>query len=290
MNARFISVGVLASLLALSLLGGCVSSQKYKEALAANNRAQALLDQARGQAEAANEARRQLEMDLAAQKATADQKDQLIARQQQALAAADKRFKDLQARYKADTADLGPAPYGALVALPPELDTALREWAEAYPNLVEYDPARGMVKFKTDLMFAAGSDDVQAEAKATLVKLAEIIKTAKPGKFHVYVAGHTDDMPIGKPETKRRHPTNWYLSVHRAVAVKDVLAAAGVDEKTLGVMGFGEFHPVAANAPNKRGNPLNRRVEIWIVPPERFLTAPAAEVEAPAEGKDQPAT
>lgn len=289
MNARLIFSSVLVGLLAVALLGGCVSEQQYKEALAANNRAQALLTEARAEVEAAAEARRQAERDLAAAQATAGQKDQLIGRQQQGLTDADRRYARLKKLYdELVAADPGPRPFGD-VALPPELDTALSEWASAHPDLVAYDRARGMVKFKTDLVFGVGSDEVQPEAKRTLVKLADILKAIEPGEFHVYIAGHTDDIPIGKPQTRRRHPTNWYLSVHRAVAVKDVLAAAGVVEQSLGVMGFGEFHPVAPNAPGKKGNPVNRRVEIWIVPPQRFLTAPAAVPAAPAETKDGPA-
>jgi len=285
MNARFISVSILVCLSALVLLGGCVPEQKYKEALAANNRAQVLLEEARGEAAAATEARRQTEVTLASTRSALGQKDKLLVRQRQALTDADRRHAKLQKLYNdLLAADPGPKPFGE-IALPARLDEALQAWAKAHRDLVDYDRARGMVKFKTDLVFARGSDGVQVEAKETLVKLAEIIKADEAGEFHVYIAGHTDDMRIAKPETLRRHPTNWYLSVHRAVAVKDVLSEAGVAEQKLGVMGFGEFHPVAPNAPDGKGNPANRRVEIWIIPPARFLTASAAAQAAP-ETKD----
>ncbi|NQU76594.1 MAG: OmpA family protein, partial [Planctomycetes bacterium] len=84
----------------------------------------------------------------------------------------------------------------------------------------------------------------------------------------------TDDIPISTA-TARRHPTNWYLSVHRAVSVVGALSTAGVPAKRMGAMGFGEFHPIAPNAPGHKGNPQNRRVEIWIVSPERLLTTAA---------------
>jgi len=32
------------------------------------------------------------------------------------------------------------------------------------------------------------------------------------------------------------------------------------------VRGFGEFRPIVPNRAGKKGNPLNRRVEIYIIP------------------------
>jgi len=271
MKASRFPLILLLSALVVSA-AGCVPQAQYQEALAANSRVQTMLEQARQQTAEANRARRQLELDIVALKDTLVKRDQALGRLQQAMREADARFAALQARYEADTADLGPVPMGA-VALPPELDTALQAWAEAHGDMVEYDRARGMVKLKTDLVFAKGSDDVSAEGAASLKTFAEIVNTVNATSFNIYVAGHTDDIPIGQPDTKRKHPTNWYLSVHRAVSVKQVLSGAGVDEHRLGVLGFGEFHPVVANTPGRKGHPLNRRVEIWIVPPDRFLTA-----------------
>lgn len=163
------------------------------------------------------------------------------------------------------------------VALPPKLNEALEGFAEEYPNLVEYDAKHGMVKFKSDLTFPPGDATVNPQASATLQKLVEILKTPQAEDFAVYIAGHTDDMKIGQPETLRRHPTNWYLSAHRAIGVQMVLAKAGLDPERICVMGFGEYHPVAPNAPNNKGNEKNRRVEIWLVPQGQFLTPDARE-------------
>jgi chemotaxis protein MotB len=56
---------------------------------------------------------------------------------------------------------------------------------------------------------------------------------------------------------------------------------AGLDPERIGAMGFGEYHPVEPNKPNKKGNPKNRRVEIWIIPPDRFLTVSGEVGEEP---------
>jgi chemotaxis protein MotB len=136
-----------------------------------------------------------------------------------------------------------------------------------------------MIKIKSDLTFKLGSTTPRAEAVAALSKLVTIINDPVVANHHVYIAGHTDNVPVSRPETKRRHPDNWYLSVHRAVAVKKVMQKAGLAPARIAAMGFGEYHPVAPNktssAGKKLGNQLNRRVEIWIVPPDRFLTSPA---------------
>ncbi len=158
------------------------------------------------------------------------------------------------------------------VMLPAMIDKKLKEFTKANPNLVEYLPQYGMVKLKADLLFELGKDFVQTDAERALGKFVEIVNAPEAAKFNVYVAGHTDDIPIGLEETILRHPDNWYLSVHRAVAVEQVLVKAGLDGDRIGAMGFGKFHPIAPNKPNDGGNPVNRRVEIWIVPPDRFLT------------------
>ncbi len=160
--------------------------------------------------------------------------------------------------------------------LPEALSSALQKFAQANPDIAEYDPKLGMVKLKSDLTFSPGSAKVNPEATAMLAKLVSVLNDPAAGEFSVYVAGHTDDVPIGNPNTKRRHPTNWYLSAHRAVGVQKALQSAKLDPSRIAVMGFGSYHPVEPNKPNKKGNAANRRVELWITPSGQFLS-PGAE-------------
>jgi chemotaxis protein MotB len=175
---------------------------------------------------------------------------------------------------------VAPPAGGTLAVLPAKVDAALREFAKENPDLVEYKPERGMVKLKSDLTFALGSDDVRPAAEATLKKFAGIIKSAEAARFHIYIAGHTDNVPITRPATLKKHKTNWHLSAHRAISVVRVLYDAGVDLDRMGAMGFSKHHPIAPNKAGpggkKLGNEKNRRVEIWIVPPDRFLTGARA--------------
>jgi len=150
-------------------------------------------------------------------------------------------------------------------ALPVELSTLLEDFANQH-DMVTYDPKRGVVRFKSDLLFEPGSDTVASSSVAAVQALAGILNSEEAMKFDVIVAGHTDDMRIAKPDTRAKHPTNWHLSVHRAISVKDIMEKSNVDPKRLSVRGFGEYRPIEENLPNKKGNPKNRRVEIFIVP------------------------
>jgi chemotaxis protein MotB len=150
-------------------------------------------------------------------------------------------------------------------ALPVELDTALEDFA-AGNDMVEYDSERGLVKFKSDLLFERGSDTVTTSAAEAVRTLCTILNTDTAKNFDVIVAGHTDDMRIARPETRAAHPTNRHLSSHRAISVVRVLEGCGLEAKRMSTRGFGEFRPIAPNAPGNKGNPKNRRVEIYIVP------------------------
>jgi len=151
-------------------------------------------------------------------------------------------------------------------ALPVELSTMLEDFAKQQPDMVEYDSSRGIVKFKSDLLFDKGSDTVAASATEAVKSLSTILNSEQGRKFDVIIAGHTDDIPIQKPDTRVKHPTNWHLSSHRAIAVLNVMSGNGIESKRMSIRGFGEFRPVAENKPSRGGNPQNRRVEIYIVP------------------------
>jgi len=149
-------------------------------------------------------------------------------------------------------------------ALPVELSTMLEDFAKG-SDMVSYDASRGIVKFKSDLLFDKGSDIVAAAAVEAVKSLCGILNSEEGKKFDVIIAGHTDDIPIQRPETRDKHPTNWHLSAHRAIAVLNVMAGNNIKPERMSVRGFGEFRPLMENKPNKQGNPQNRRVEIYIV-------------------------
>ncbi len=261
---------------ALVLLGltavGC-TNRDLMEARAANAQMQRKLQQSEEARKSLEGDNQKLQRGLAAQVEAeeARKKENDLLRTQ--CAQLKDSFDNLNKLYQEELKRKDAPPIGPL--LPTGMDRALKALAAANPDLFTYDSKLGMVKLKSDLSFASGSAVVQPGASQALGKLVAILKTPEAGTFHVYVAGHTDDVPIGNPETRKRHPTNWYLSVHRAIGVQKVLVKAGMPDARIGVMGFGEFHPIAPNKPNKKGNAANRRVELWILPPGRLLTRPA---------------
>ncbi len=176
------------------------------------------------------------------------------------------RLSDLNGRLMAQIEGMGDRPGDIQVVevkLPPELDKAIKEFAAQYPDAVEYDPQRGAVRWKSDLTFAIGSDEVQSRVMESLARFADICKSAAASQFEVVIVGHTDNLRIG-PVTAKKHPSNWHLSVHRAISVMNVLARSGVNETRLGVMGYGEWRPRVPN-PARGGSEANRRVEIFLV-------------------------
>lgn len=151
-------------------------------------------------------------------------------------------------------------------ALPAELNTMLEDFAKANGEMVTFDSNLGIVKFKSDLLFEKGSDKVASSAEEAVKTLCKVMNSEEGKKFDVIIAGHTDDIPILKSDTIAKHPTNWHLSVHRGISVLNMMAGNQVEQKRMSVRGFGEYRPVADNLPGKKGNPQNRRVEIYIVP------------------------
>lgn len=256
---------------ALALTGGCVSKKEYDEALAAVRRANAQREQCE---EALRESRltnQRLKEQYSDVNAVIESKNEEIALLEQARADLQRRFDELKALYDQRIAE-APPELGPLPPLPEAVDRRLKEFAREHPDLLDYLPEYGMVKFKSDLTFPPGSDRVNPDAQDALREFVRIVQGPEAERFNIYVAGHTDDMPISRPSTKQRHPDNWYLSVHRATAVQQVLQAAGLDPERIGVLGFSKYHPVEPNKPNNKGNQANRRVEVWIVSPDMFLT------------------
>jgi chemotaxis protein MotB len=179
---------------------------------------------------------------------------------QEKLAALEKAIEDKQALIDSMKNQLL---YGG-AQLPVELSTMLEDFA-AKEEMVTYDSSRGIVKFKSDLLFEPGSDKVAPSAIEAIQSLCKILAIEQAKEFDIIVAGHTDDIPIGKPATRAKHPTNWHLSAHRAISVLNVMSRNNIAASRLSARGFGEYRPVVPNKPNKKGNAQNRRVEIYIV-------------------------
>jgi chemotaxis protein MotB len=170
-----------------------------------------------------------------------------------------------------------------------QLTGELEKLAQSNPELFTFDRKRGMIKLNSDLTFDSGSTTVKPEAAAAIRKLAAILNESIAARYEAMIVGHTDNMRISRPETRAQHPTNWHLSVHRAISVKDVLQSASVNPERMSVAGYGEYRPIVPNGP--RGAEANRRVEIFLVPSTAtgLSTNAAPEVAPPAAAPRTPA-
>lgn len=115
------------------------------------------------------------------------------------------------------------------------------------------------------VMFDSGEAILKPGGEAVMEKIATLLKEHPELKIHVI--GHTDNIPI-RPEAHSRFASNWELSTARALAALHFLTEkAGVDPHRVGVVGYGEYRPIADNS-TAEGRAKNRRIAITILPDE----------------------
>jgi chemotaxis protein MotB len=165
-------------------------------------------------------------------------------------------------------------------ALDAQTDLALRQLASRYPDLLQYDAERGMIRVSSDLTFNSGSDSLRDGAQDGLRQLARTLSGTSASGYILRVVGHTDSQPISNPATRQRFANNRVLSVFRAIAVSEALQAAGFPGNRVEVAGWGPHRPAVANNPTG-GTPANRRVEIFVVPAADIPMGAASDDSAP---------
>ncbi len=151
------------------------------------------------------------------------------------------------------------------------LSQQLVELARRHPQF-EYDPSTGVCRFNGDLMFSSGSDVIRSDGMHILREFARIMNEPDARQLHILVVGHTDDQPVVLPSTKANHETNWELSAHRSTRVVRALAGEGVSEPRMGLAGYNQYQPAAANS-NDSGRQTNRRVEIYVLAPDAQIAS-----------------
>lgn len=255
---KIISI-IVVSVVLSSVFSGCATTQAYNDMKLKNRTQQEYIANLESQISSLKMQQLKLQEELAKAQGLGNIDIATLKEELAALEKAIAEKNDLIAKMQKQLLSSG-AP------LPAELNAMLSEFANKNSDMVTFDEATGMLKFKSDLLFAPGSDVVQSDAVQAMEALAKIMTADEAKDFDVVVAGHTDDMRIGKASTLQRHPTNWHLSTNRAISVLNVLEKNGVVSTRVSARGFGEYRPIAENKANKGGNQANRRVEIFIVP------------------------
>jgi outer membrane protein OmpA-like peptidoglycan-associated protein len=113
------------------------------------------------------------------------------------------------------------------------------------------------VRLKGDILFGSGKSKVNAAAKGSLARLADVIK--RHDEVVVFVDGHTDSDPLRF--TKKKYGNNYGLGAARANSVAQELVGLGVPREKLVTRSFGAERPIADNK-SADGKKRNRRVEI----------------------------
>jgi len=135
------------------------------------------------------------------------------------------------------------------------LDEALEAFTAEPGISVRYSNQGAHITFEDDLLFNFGKADINPGGLAFLDKLAALLQKVP---YPVRVEGHTDNLPIHTA----RYPSNWELSIARAVSVVKYFAEIGtINPQRLSAVGYGATRPQAPNdIPANRAR--NRRVEI----------------------------
>ncbi|MBI5463826.1 MAG: OmpA family protein [Ignavibacteriales bacterium] len=114
------------------------------------------------------------------------------------------------------------------------------------------------VHIMEELLFASGSAVLKQNSLSTMDTLASLLKTLPND---IRVEGHTDNVPISTAQ----FPSNWHLSVARAVNTGFYLIEKHqLNAEKVTVVGFSEYQPLVPNT-TAENRARNRRVDIVIV-------------------------
>jgi outer membrane protein OmpA-like peptidoglycan-associated protein len=132
----------------------------------------------------------------------------------------------------------------------------------AFAELQEIDTHIIMVRAEVgskvilkNIFFDVGKSELKKESLAEVEKIQELL-LGNPN-LKVQINGHTDNTGNAT--------SNKALSLKRAAAVVDFLAAHGVTSSRLSAKGFGSERPIVSNDDETGGRELNRRTEIEII-------------------------
>jgi len=249
----------------LAILGiavtGCVSSEKYAAKSLAHDALVEQLSEAQRDASTARAEAKAYQDQLAMLGSNQGSKEAMLLNLQQQNSELQRQLDETNRQL-----ELAANRAGTGQVLPAALTNVLEQFASQYPELVDFDSAKGIVKFKSDVTFASGSAEVTPNAKQAVTRFAQILNSPEARGYELMVVGHTDNTRVVSASTiKAGHLDNWYLSAHRAIAVGTEMQRDGVGAERMTMAGCGEQRPVASNA-TTQGKQQNRRVEVLILP------------------------
>jgi chemotaxis protein MotB len=142
----------------------------------------------------------------------------------------------------------------------------LAKISERYGSLF-FDPATGVSKFDSDVVFDDGDDSLKPGAEEVLRKLVSEMKSPEGQELKLVIVGHTDERLIAKKPVREKYADNFRLSTARAHTVADTLRNLGLAHDRMIIVGAGPHQPVAPSA-SEEDRQKNRRVEIFVLGPD----------------------
>ena len=185
-----------------------------------------------------------------------------LGRLEQLLSEAEQRNKEANAQI----VDLGKR---LNVALATKVSELAQYRSEFFGKLREILGKREDIKivgdrfvFQSEVLFDQGAAELGVEGQLQLARLSKTLKEITDSipadlKWILQVEGHTDTIPI----QTTAFPSNWELSLARALSVVRFLIGQGIAPERLSAAGFGEFQPLnPADTPTAHRQ--NRRIEL----------------------------
>jgi len=157
-----------------------------------------------------------------------------------------------------------------LYALSSALNKDMQKAQQEIQEMIKQGQMQGQVKMDKEGLritleeqgqlpfFNSGRAEITDDMSLKLDKISTVLKKLS-GKHDIIVEGHTDNIPIGT----RQFATNWELSTARATSVVRYFLGLGFPPKRMAAIGYGEFHPVAANN-TEENRRRNRRVVFFV--------------------------
>ena len=257
---------IVGTTFAASFITGCVPQQKYDELNTAYRTKEQQTIKLQEELNASTANQKMLRTQLSDARAYLDKLETMTAQQGQELHDMEQDFQGLSQRITSLR----------VAVLPPELNAKLTQLHDRYPDLLSFDEATGMLEFSADMSFGLGSTSLSPEARNAMSTLAQILNSSDGNSFDLDIIGHTDNVPVNRPATKKRFPDNMHLSVGRAMAVRAQLVKDAIVPERVKVGGWGEHRPLKTN-PTRGGEAANRRVEMYLIPSTMTAQVPTAE-------------
>ncbi len=133
---------------------------------------------------------------------------------------------------------------------------------------VSIDKEGVVIRLSGSYLFDSGRAELKPNSLTVLDAVAAELRLQAND---IRIDGHTDSTPIDSP----RYPTNWELSVARALAVtRHLTESDALPSGRLMAAGFGEFRPLVPNDTHDH-RAMNRRVEIHLLSSTTATIPPA---------------